>query len=159
MLKKEELDKLNQEIRKTNRRKLELKKKRKDFKGKSNHSISGQTQKIKFKALTQIQKLNKSKERKLRKKSLVLEFKKIKQEIEEEIKKETKWKKKHNKSLFSSIINPLSNEQNSTRKLKLKHNKNSTSKQNTKKWWEVSSNLDKSINKGNIRKFIKDKQK
>lgn len=160
-MKKEELDKLNQEIRKTNRRNLELKKKRrKELKGnKTNNSISGQTQKIKFKALTQIQKINKSKERKLRKKSLVLEFKKIKQEIEEEIKRESKCKKKHNKSLFSSINNPLSNDQNSIRKLKLKHNKNSTSKQNAKKSGEISANLDKSINKDNIRKFIKDKQK
>jgi hypothetical protein len=51
-----------------------------------NHSISLTNQNIKMKTLSQIKNLTKEKENKLRKRSLVQEFKKIKQEIEDEIK-------------------------------------------------------------------------
>lgn len=107
--------------------------------------------------------MNKSKDKKLRKKSFVLEFKKIKQEIEEEIKQEKKTKnKKHYKSLFSSLNNPLSNEQISTRRIKLKNSKNSTSKQIKQKEQDDFEEIfegDQEQKKLNIRKFIKDKQK
>lgn len=86
---------------------------------------------------------SKSKDKKIRKKSFVLEFKKIKQEIEHEIKKEKKgFKVKYNtskvkgldkkdycKSLFSSSGNPLETSQTSTRKIRFKHSKNSVNKQ------------------------------
>jgi hypothetical protein len=159
LLKKEELEKLNNNVRKTNRRKIELKKRKK---GNKKHSISDVNNKIKIKAYSQLKSINKSKDKKLRKKSLVLEFKKIKQEIEDEIKKETKGKRKHYKSVFSSINDPLSNEQASTRKLKFKRLKNFTTKSKTKRKCEEKEStceIGKDLNKINIRKFIKDKQK
>lgn len=158
LLKKEELEKLNQEVRKTNRKKLDLKKRKKVNK---KHSISDVNQKLKIKAIHQLKNLNTIKDKKQRKKSLVIEFKKIKQEIEDEIRKETKGTK-HYKSLFNSINEPISNEQISTHKFKIKRSKNSNSRSKTKrKFEEKDSNLEinKSDNKINIRKFIKDKQK
>lgn len=158
LLKKEELEKLNQEVRKTNRKKLDLKKRKKANK---KHSISDANQKLKIKAIHQLKNLNSNKDKKLRKKSLVIEFKKIKQEIEDEIRKETKGTK-HYKSLFNSINEPISNEQISTQKFKIKRSKNSNSKSKTRRKFEEkdsSLEINKSDNKINIRKFIKDKQK
>ena len=105
--------------------------------------------------------LNISKDKKLRKKSLVLEFKKIKQEIEDEIRKETKGKK-HYKSQFNSINEPIIHEQIPVHKLRLKRSKHSNSRSKTRRKFEEkdsSLEVDKSVNKTNIRKFIKDKQK
>lgn len=165
LLKKEELDKLNEEVRKTNRKKYELKKRKKANK---KHSVSDVNQRLKIKAYNQIKSLNSSKDKKLRKKSLVLEFKKIKQEIEDEIRKESKdtiKKPRHYKSLFNSINEPLSKDHISTRKFKLKRkeHKNASSKSRTKRKHEErdsSCEIDRGTNKKlNIRKFIKDKQK
>lgn len=164
LLKKEELEKLNEEVRKTNRKKYELKKRKKG--GNKKHSISDANQRLKIKAYNQIKSLNSSKDKKLRKKSLVLEFKKIKQEIEDEIRKESKEtikKPKHYKSLFNSINEPLTKEHVSTRKFKLKRkDKNATSKSRTKRKHDdrdSSCEVDQNTRKLNIRKFIKEKQK
>ena len=87
-------------------------------------------------------RFSKIKEKKnIRKRSFVLEFKKIKQEIEHEIRKEKKGlkvkidnvkrldKKDYCKSLFSSSGNQLDTSQTSTRKIRFKHSKNSVNKQ------------------------------
>lgn len=64
LLKKEELQKLNKEVRKNNKRKIELKRKKK---GHKKTSISDVNHKLKIKAYHQLKSLNKSKDKKLRK--------------------------------------------------------------------------------------------